>query len=89
MQRKLSTNPGGFFNRVDLLRKGPKCLRKAANLDFAIDQLVGRNKVILHLEGGKRVALQMNFNLLALLAQPIQNDVRRLTSFLSSRDKDK
>jgi len=80
MQRKLSTNPGGFFHRVDLLRKGPKCLRKAANLDFAIDQLVGQNKVMLHLEGGKRVAVQMNSNLLALLTQPNQNEVRRLTS---------
>lgn len=80
MQRKLSTNPGGFFNRVDLLRKGPKCLRKAANLDFAIDQLVGQKKVILHLEGGKRVAVQMSFNLLAQSTQSNQIEVTKLTS---------
>ena len=57
-----------------------KCLRKAANLDFAIDQLVGQKKVILHLEGGKRVAVQMSFNLLAQLTQSNQIEVTKLTS---------
>lgn len=48
MQGKWKTARQNAFMRVDLLRKGPASLRKAAHLDLAIDQLLLESKVAWH-----------------------------------------
>jgi len=48
MQGKWKTARQNAFMRVDLLRKGPASLRKAAHLDLAIDQLLLERKVVWH-----------------------------------------
>lgn len=51
----------GAFLRVDLLRKGPASLRKAASLDLAIEQLLLERKVSLHPEGlSKQLLLNLS-----------------------------
>lgn len=51
MMRRLEKFDQGTFMRLDLLRKGPKNLRKAENLDFAIDNLLREGKVVVHSSG--------------------------------------
>lgn len=59
MMRKFGTMGQGVFLRTDLLRKGPANLRKAANLDLAIDQLLLEDKVV-GLPQGDRKTMMIN-----------------------------
>lgn len=51
LMRRFQKYAQGAFFRLDLLRKGPKNLRRAGNLDFAIDNLVNQGKVIVRSSG--------------------------------------
>lgn len=84
MLRKSRVNGQGAFLRVDLLRKGPANLRKAADLDLAIDQLLLENKLVPAVPGTrKQLILNMTPNFVPGMASNAVEPNRRMTDFLT------
>ena len=85
MQKKNADDSSNLFCRIDLLRKGPKCLRKAQKLDFAINKLLAQNKVNIYVDGRKRIMLEISFNLSNLMSERSENEEKRLINIYEQR----
>ena len=84
MLRKSRVNGQGAFMRVDLLRKGPANLRKAADLDLAIDQLLLENKLVPAVPGTrKQLILNMTPNFVSGMPPNAVVPTRKMTDFLT------
>lgn len=82
--RKLRSAGQGTFMRVDLLRKGPANLRKAADLDLAIDQLLLENKLVPAVPGTrKQLILNMTPNFVSGMPPNAVVPTRKMTDFLT------
>ena len=82
--RKLRSAGQGTFMRVDLLRKGPANLRKAADLDLAIDQLLLENKLVPAVPGTrKQLILNMTPNFVSAMPPNAVVPTRKMTDFLT------
>lgn len=84
MLRKSRVNGQGAFMRVDLLRKGPANLRKAVDLDLAIDQLLLENKLVPAVPGTrKQLILNMTPNFVSGMPPNAVVPTRKMTDFLT------
>ena len=83
--RKCRVNGQGAFMRVDLLRKGPANLRKAADLDLAIDQLFLENKLVPAVPGTrKQLILNMTPNFVPGMASNAGVPTRTMADLLTT-----
>lgn len=84
MLRKFKELGQGAFLRGQLLCNGPKCLRSAANLNLATDQLLQQGKVVANPPGSRKqliLNITPDFSAQAIPVQPVPG--RRLTDFLN------
>lgn len=84
MLRKFKELGQGAFLRGQLLCNGPKCVRSAANLNLATDQLLQQGKVVANPPGSRKqliLNITPDFSAQAIPVQPVPG--RRLTDFLN------
>ena len=82
--RKCRVNGQRAFMRVDLLRKGPANLRKAVDLDLAIDQLLLENKVVSALPGTrKQFILNLTPNFVPSMFPNALGSAKKMADFLT------